>query len=121
MPVNGQDARVNCLALTRFIHDVWRPLFPYRSSAVSLTSVTVLPPPQVGQQPKMGSMLHQLKSSLAQYAESDEVAMILMQMLQVGPLRSAPSASHVAIFYPINCLLCLFLATVFLFLSTSFC
>jgi len=33
-------------------------------------------------QPQMGTMLHQLKSSLAEYAESDEVAMILMQMLQ---------------------------------------
>jgi alkylhydroperoxidase/carboxymuconolactone decarboxylase family protein YurZ len=34
------------------------------------------------QQPKMGQMLHQLKSSLAQYAESEEVAKILKQMLQ---------------------------------------
>jgi hypothetical protein len=32
--------------------------------------------------PNMGTMLHKLKSSLAEYAESDEVAMILMQMLQ---------------------------------------
>ena len=31
----------------------------------------------------MGQMLHQLKSSLAEFAESDEVAAILMQMLQV--------------------------------------
>jgi len=33
-------------------------------------------------QPKMGQMLQQLKSSLAQFAESDEVAAILKQMLQ---------------------------------------
>jgi len=33
-------------------------------------------------QPKMGQMLHQLKTSLAQYAESEEVAKILKQMLQ---------------------------------------
>jgi len=32
--------------------------------------------------PKMGEMLHQLKSSLAEFAESDEVAIILIQMLQ---------------------------------------
>jgi hypothetical protein len=31
----------------------------------------------------MGQMLNQLKSSLAQFAESDEVAAILKQMLQV--------------------------------------
>ena len=30
----------------------------------------------------MGEMLHQLKSSLAEFAESDEVAIILIQMLQ---------------------------------------
>jgi len=30
----------------------------------------------------MGQMLHQLRSSLAQFAESEEVAMILKQMLQ---------------------------------------
>jgi len=33
-------------------------------------------------QPKMGQMLAQLKTSLAQYAESEEVARILKQMLQ---------------------------------------
>jgi hypothetical protein len=33
-------------------------------------------------QPKMGQMLAQLRTSLAQYAESDEVAAILKQMLQ---------------------------------------
>ena len=37
----------------------------------------------------MGQMLVQLRSSLAQYAESDEVAAILKQMLQVRP-RSCP-------------------------------
>ena len=34
-------------------------------------------------QPKMGQMLKQLKGSLAEFAESDEVAVILKQMLQV--------------------------------------
>ena len=48
--------------------------------------------PQV-KQPKMGTMLHQLKSSLAEFAESDEVAMILKQMLQV---RSEESARRLA-------------------------
>jgi hypothetical protein len=42
----------------------------------------------------MGTMLHQLKSSLAQYAESDEVAMILMQMLEVPNLPSTPAIVH---------------------------
>ena len=42
-------------------------------------------------QPRMGQMLHQLKSSLAEFAESDEVAKILKQMLQVP--TSAPSLS----------------------------
>jgi hypothetical protein len=42
-------------------------------------------------QPRMGQMLHQLKSSLAEFAESDEVAKILKQMLQVPTF--APSVT----------------------------
>ena len=41
-------------------------------------------------QPKMGQMLKQLKGSLAEFAESDEVAVILKQMLQV---RLSPQCS----------------------------
>ena len=41
----------------------------------------------------MGTMLHQLKSSLAEFAESDEVAVILKQMLQVVP--PSPPSPHI--------------------------
>ena len=58
----------------------------------------------------MGTMLHQLKSSLAEFAESDEVAMILKQMLQVrseqSAHRPAPCRSSSFAFSSVTALLC---------------
>ena len=55
-----------------------------------------LPASPQANQVKMAPMLHQLKSSLAEFAESDEVAVILKQMLQVGPPSPLNPYHHTA-------------------------
>jgi hypothetical protein len=67
--------------------------------------LATLPFPQA-KQPQMGQMLHQLRSSLAQFAESEEVAAILKQMLQVRlpPAPCAPRArAPVSVYMPCVC------------------